>query len=81
MGRAIEDSVVAAVEQRLATEGVHTVEAAYERSPRNTPVQDLFDRLGYERTTETEDGATYRREVGAPAPERRLLHTVVWPSI
>ena len=80
MGRAIEDGVVAAVEQRLADEGVHTVEAAYERSPRNTPVQDLFDRLGYERLTETDVGVTYRREIGSPAPLRRDLHTVTWTT-
>lgn len=80
MGRAIEDSVIAAVERHLAEEGVHTVEATYERSPRNTPVADLFDRLGYERQSQTEDRVSYRREIGAPAPGRRDLHVVTWTT-
>ena len=78
MGRAIEDGVLAAIEERLSIEGVRTLYAAYQRSERNTPVQDLFDRLGFERLDELEAGVTYRREVGSPAPERRELHTVEW---
>ena len=78
MGRAIEDDVMAAIEDRLAAEGVRTIRAAYERSDRNTPVQDLFDRLGFDRIEQSEVGATYRRGVGAPAPLRRRLHAVRW---
>ena len=80
MGRAIEDGVLAAIEDRLHSEGVRHLTAAYERSERNTPVEGLFDRLGFQRLDATEGGAAYRRELGAPAPERRELHTVVWET-
>lgn len=78
MGRAIEDGLLAAIEERLQGRGVSTLLAAYERSERNAPVKDLFDRLGFERIDESECRVTYSRKLGAPAPDRRELHTVVW---
>lgn len=78
MGRHIEDSVVAAVEAKLADEGVVRVRGAFVPTQRNTPVRDLLDRLGYVRVAETEDRVSYERRIGDDAPERRELHSITW---
>ena len=78
MGRAIEDSVLTAIEQRLRSDGVRTLHAAYERSERNTPVRDFFDRMGFEQVDDTGVRTTYVRDVAAPAVDRRDLHRVEW---
>lgn len=78
MGRAIEDATFAAIEKHLVDQGVATILAAYERTERNTPVAGLFDRLGFDRVEESGDRTSYRRSTGAPAPQRRELHVVIW---
>lgn len=78
MGRAIEDGVLTAIEDRLAANGVRTLHAAYERTERNTPVQDLFDRMGFERVEGTNERSTYVRDLATPATGRRNLHRVDW---
>ena len=64
MGRGIEDRVERIVEELLAAKGVTTLRAAWVRSGRNEPVKDLFDRLGFRRTKETEDERLYERVLG-----------------
>lgn len=80
MGRHIEDAVLAAVEERLAAQGVSDIVGAYVPTARNSPVSGLLDRLGFDRVGDAAaDGRIdYRRTIGAQAPERRLLNDVVW---
>lgn len=78
MGRCVEDSVVAAVEQHLSETGVSRVRGTFVSTPRNTPVQKLLDRLGYRRICESPERIEYERMIGAEAPERRPMHPVKW---
>lgn len=47
MGRQIENAVVRAVENLMASEGVTGMRASYIPSAKNSPVKDLWERLGY----------------------------------
>ena len=47
MGRSAENEILARVRGRLEEKGVKTVRAAFVKTAKNAPVQDLFDRLGF----------------------------------
>lgn len=47
MGRNAENEILARVRGRLEEKGVKTVRAAFVKTAKNAPVQDLFDRLGF----------------------------------
>lgn len=58
MNRRIEFALEAELERRLAERGVRSVSARWEKTAKNAPSQDLFDRLGFELV---ESGAGFRR--------------------
>ncbi|WP_371372066.1 HAD-IIIC family phosphatase [Sporomusa aerivorans] len=48
MGRKIEDQLLEYIEQKMYQEGFTTIISHYYLTAKNKPVEDLFDRLGYE---------------------------------
>ena len=47
MGRDAEKEIMAKVKERMKARGVKTIRATYIKSAKNTPVEKLFDRLGF----------------------------------
>ena len=48
MGRQIEDSIVFAVEKRAESIGIKKIASSYKPTAKNKPVENLWDRLGFE---------------------------------
>lgn len=48
MGRQLEDQLLDYIEQQLWQAGCTQLLAYYYPTPKNKPVEDLFERLGYE---------------------------------
>lgn len=57
MGRQIENAILEAVESRLYSEGVRVLQASYIPTDRNKPVEELWDRLGFEEAGIQADGS------------------------
>jgi FkbH-like protein len=66
MGRYVEDLVIGLIEDKLASLGIKTLDAAYIPTRKNIPVANLFERLGYD-ITETDETGTkkYRGILGS----------------
>lgn len=56
MGRYIEDQFIDYVENKLRGEGIKTLKAYYFPTKKNKPVENLFERLGYELLEKDENG-------------------------
>lgn len=58
MGRNIEFEIMSKLKEYLKQKGISSVKASYIRTNRNTPVSNLFDKLGFMliKNTETEKG-------------------------
>lgn len=58
MGRNIEFEIMSSLKEYLKQKGISSVKASYIRTNRNTPVSNLFDKLGFMliKNTETEKG-------------------------
>lgn len=72
MGKNVEYAIISQIEKELAKEGFATLQGVYIPTAKNKPVEQLYDRLGYE----TEAGAqeerkTYRIRLD-DLPEREL---------
>lgn len=66
MGRKIEDQLVDYIESFMIREGQSQIVAYYRPTVKNKPVQDLFDRLGYEIIRSDESGnKTYLIELSS----------------
>jgi len=64
MGRFIEDQLIESVEKILIKQGFKTLFSRFCRTERNKPVENLFDRLGYECTEVNENGdKKYKRKL------------------
>lgn len=48
MGRYIEDTIIDYIEKTFRAKGYQTIKAQYKQGPRNKPVANLYDRLGYQ---------------------------------
>ncbi len=64
MGRGVEDTVLSWIEELVGSEGVTTLAGQYIPTPKNEPVHDFWERMGYVQT-----GEFWIRQ--APFPERR----------
>lgn len=65
MGRQIENAIVASTLKHLLEMGIRRVYAGYIPSEKNKPVEDLWERLGFSRIGEDENGKRYERELPA----------------
>ena len=63
MNRRIEFSLAAELERMLVERGVRFVSARWEKTPKNAPSQDLFDRLGFDLVESGEDFRRYQRTI------------------
>ena len=63
MNRRIEHSVCAAVERMAVERGVCTLRAEYRRTPKNAPVADLYDGLGFTPVSSGADRKTYAKDL------------------
>jgi len=48
MGRFIEDRIITFIEDRYRAEGFKIIKASYLKTNKNSPVENLFERLGYD---------------------------------
>ena len=78
MSRFIEDSILTAVEDFLATQGISTVTASYLPTAKNGPVESLMERLGYDQTSKSPDGAKEYQFVitSTRPPQRQFVATL-----
>lgn len=60
MGRNIEYGVLEDVERQLLNQGIENIYADYVKGPKNMPIQELFEKAGYQCTEMTENGKKYR---------------------
>ncbi|MCD7819285.1 MAG: HAD-IIIC family phosphatase [Lachnospiraceae bacterium] len=72
MGREIERFVLDDIEKDLLSRGYSCLKARFIRTKKNIPVVDLYEKLGYEVVTETEEEKTYRMDL-TNRPRRELL--------
>lgn len=66
MGRRIEYALIDRLERELCRLGYVYIEGTYIRTPKNRPVEQLFDQLGYERVSDTDKERHYRRALAEP---------------
>ena len=76
MGRNIEYGILSAVESELAAEGCTELEAAFRKSPKNMPVETLFDSAGYTQTDRDGDSKRYLKKINQNNTESRFIGTV-----
>jgi FkbH-like protein len=70
LGRRVEAAMLAELVTAAREAGVSIIEAKYVPSPKNEMVSEHYDKLGFERVAEDEDGCRhYRLQVAAFAPE------------
>ncbi len=70
MGRNIENAVIDRIEQQMLEEGYEKLRGRYIPTAKNKPVEQLYEKLGYEKTDNTtEDGSCYEITLAA-RPER-----------
>lgn len=60
MERYIEDRIISYLESYWFEQGFEEIESIYVRTERNKPVENLFERLGYEVRSKDESGKIYR---------------------
>lgn len=60
MGKNIEYAIIDDIEEELMDKGYSSVIGKYEESPKNMPVSDLYERLGYEIINNTTKSKEYR---------------------
>lgn len=60
MERFIEDRIISYLEDQWFKDGFQEIESTYLRTERNKPVENLFERLGYEVTYKDENKKIYR---------------------
>ncbi len=60
MGREVEREVFACLKDLFMQRGAETVEAEYVRTPKNSPVETLYERLGFEVVTTSPERKIYR---------------------
>ena len=60
MGRSAENEIMAQIRQMLEKKGVSTVTATYLRTAKNAPVVDLFEKLGFDTVTASEERKDYQ---------------------
>lgn len=75
MGKNIEDAILEDVEQDLQAAGYTKLTGSYLPTAKNKPVAELYDRLGYIRTTEFPEGGRRYEISFADMPKR--VHFVV----
>ena len=63
MGRGVENAAVAEIESELEENGVDRIEAIYIPTPKNSPVADLWPRMGYVPVSGAGDGRRYVRDL------------------
>jgi FkbH-like protein len=63
MGRGVENAAVAEIESELEENGVDRIEAIYIPTPKNSPVADLWPRMGYVPVSGSGDGRRYVRDL------------------
>lgn len=63
-GRGIEERAWGAVERALLAAGLTKLTAVWQKTAKNVPVKDLFDRLGFKLVSETEERKEYERVLG-----------------
>lgn len=80
MGRQVEDAILDAVWDRLRADGIKKVLASYKRTAKNKPVEELWDRMGFERIGGNEDEKKYCLNITEKESLMvgEKLHTVVW---
>ena len=61
MNRRIEFVMEDEVERALASRGVKKISAAWKRTAKNNPVENLFDSFGFELLESTPDLRRYKR--------------------
>ena len=72
MGKLVENYVIDDVEKDLLNLGLNTLHAKYIRTAKNSPVEKLFDGLGYNVTAKTENEACYEIDLKR-RPERKFF--------
>lgn len=71
MGRRVEDAIVEDIENEVMELGYPCLRAMYLPSGKNKPVEQLYERLGYEVTSKREDGGKeYRLLIEKNRPKR-----------
>lgn len=65
MGRGVEQCIASAVEEALRGRGVASLAARWRRTPKNAPVENLFESLGFVLVSATGDEKRYRKELSA----------------
>ena len=63
MGRQIENAFVYAVQENLKSEGINVIESSYVKSPKNKPVESLYDLLGFDCVESQNDIKKYKISV------------------
>lgn len=67
MGRQIEHAVVRAIEEKLKDEGYTEVHASYISTAKNSPVKDIWSKLGYSiENTDDSGNTSYRKDITKP---------------
>lgn len=59
MGRNIEKDILYVLEKKYVQKGFKTLEARYRRTPKNKPVAELYDKMGYLLVQEEEEEKCY----------------------
>ncbi len=81
MGRMVEDAVFAAVRERLFSQGITEIRAAYRKTAKNKPVERLWEQFGFAETGADGECRQYRLLRGEERREKtdgERVHTVVW---
>ncbi len=79
MGRQIEHAIVDHILRRLREQGVEVVQAAYKRSAKNKPVEQLWQQFGFAQTQETEGCVRFELKLADYiAPPQAGIHSVIW---
>ena len=77
MGRKVEDAILDAVLKKLQADGITRVTAAYKKTAKNKPVEELWEHLGFTQVSGDEEQKQYERKL-ASLSETEQIHTVVW---
>ena len=77
MGRKVEDAILDAVLKKLQADGITRVTAAYKKTAKNKPVEELWEHLGFTQVSGDEEQKQYERKLTS-LPETEQIHTVVW---
>ena len=76
MGRNAENEIMARIRGMLETKGMTEIKAEYIRTAKNAPVRDLFEKLGFTLTGQSDDRKQYISELNA-LPELTGVFTEV----